>query len=181
MNFSFIDRHCPPLYSPLKNRHYLVAHSLNLVIKSPPSKYPLSLQAMTGYVAWWLLQLNKFNITVVIFSGLPCRSLLGLLARFPTGECEPVHEDLSCNEIYSAPKNGTLPSIARPIIEDVGRKLDRTLLMAPRSFIFQAIWLLAQSLRMWGENWVIRFWWHQDLLSFKLEFTIPKVKLNLRL
>lgn len=54
---------------------------------------------MSRCVARWLLQLNEFDITVVISRGLGSQALSDVLAQFSSEECEPLHEDLSWEEI----------------------------------------------------------------------------------
>lgn len=55
-------------------------------------------------------------ITVVILSRLRNKALLDLLAQYPSGQYEPLVDDLPCKEIYSVETGEwCLVSIVRPV------------------------------------------------------------------
>lgn len=66
MNLFPIERHCLALIFA-SQKHYLLAHHLNLVTKFNPLKYLLP---WSKHIAWWLLQLNKSNMSSVAHRGL---------------------------------------------------------------------------------------------------------------
>lgn len=81
-------------------------------------------------------QRNRYHC--VTPKGLQSQALSYLLAQFSSEECEPLYENLSCEEISLwKPKNGALPSTVYPFIEVMGHELSYMILMAP-FFIFQA-------------------------------------------
>lgn len=78
MNYSLIDRYCIALiFDTQKFFTYLLAHCLNLVMKSIPLNYVLSQPTMSESIARWRLELSAFNITIVTPKGLKSQHLSG--------------------------------------------------------------------------------------------------------
>lgn len=107
--------------------HYLLVHPFNLVIKSNPLKYVLSRPAMSRRIAWWPLQLNKFDITIVAPKGLRSQALSDILAQLTSGGSEPLYKDLPGHE--HLPSQGALPLMSLPPTEEVTHVLCCMLLM----------------------------------------------------
>ncbi|XP_028076397.1 uncharacterized protein LOC114278525 [Camellia sinensis] len=95
VRYTPIERHCLALVFPAqKLRHYFLAHHIQIVTRSDPIRYLLSKPALTGKVARWLLALGEFKITCVAPKAIKSQSLANLLAQFPSGDYEPVNEEL---------------------------------------------------------------------------------------
>lgn len=97
-NYFAIERHCLALvFGTQKLRNYF----LNLVTKSNPLRCLLSRLAMSGRTARQILQLNEYDIIVIIPKKLRSQALSDLIAQFPSEKCEPPHEELSCEKLCS--------------------------------------------------------------------------------
>lgn len=64
------------------------------------------------------ISISDFDITVVTPKELRSQALSDLLAEFPFRVCEPLYEDLPCEEILRT-TNGILPSMFILLIEEV--------------------------------------------------------------
>lgn len=53
------------IFSSQKLRHYMLAHTTQLVAKIHPLKYLLSKAALTGRLAKWVMLLSEFDIEYV--------------------------------------------------------------------------------------------------------------------
>ncbi|XP_028074192.1 uncharacterized protein LOC114276606 [Camellia sinensis] len=71
------------------------------ILRSDPIRYLLSKPALTGKVARWLLALGEFEITCVASKAIKSQALADLLAQFPSGDYEPVNEELR-GEVHAA-------------------------------------------------------------------------------
>ncbi|XP_028112584.1 uncharacterized protein LOC114310692 [Camellia sinensis] len=95
VRYTSIERHCLALvFTAQKLRHYFLAHQIQIVTKSDPIRYLLSKPALTGKVARWLLALGEFEITCVAPKAIKSQALADLLAQFPSGDYEPVNEEV---------------------------------------------------------------------------------------
>ena len=89
------------VFTAQKLRHYFLAHQIQIVTRSDPIRYLLSKPALTGKVTRWLLALDEFEITCVAPKAIKSQALADLLAQFPSGDYEPVIEELS-GEVHAA-------------------------------------------------------------------------------
>ncbi|XP_028062982.1 uncharacterized protein LOC114266295 [Camellia sinensis] len=95
VRYTPVERHCLALvFIAQKLRHYFLAHQIQIVTRSDPIRYLLSKPALTGKVARWLLALGEFEITCVAPKAIKSQALADLLAQFPSGDYEPVNEEL---------------------------------------------------------------------------------------
>ncbi|XP_028106499.1 uncharacterized protein LOC114305595 [Camellia sinensis] len=102
VRYTPVERHCLALvFTAQKLRHYFLAHQIQIVTKSDPIRYLLSKPALTGKVARWLLALGEFEITCVAPKAIKSQALADLLAQFPSGDYEPVNEELR-GEVHTA-------------------------------------------------------------------------------
>lgn len=66
-NYSAIERYGLVLvFATQKLLHYFLAHPVNLVTKLNPLRYLLSRPAISGRTVRWLLQLNEYDITMIM-------------------------------------------------------------------------------------------------------------------
>lgn len=83
----------------LQHRSFAVVGSLNqLGLKAKFIEVCLSRLAMSKRIILWLLQLNKFNTTVVTPKGSISQALLDLV-QFSSRKCEALHKDLSYKKV----------------------------------------------------------------------------------
>ncbi|GMP93460.1 hypothetical protein CsSME_00043281 [Camellia sinensis var. sinensis] len=102
VRYTPVERHCLALvFTAQKLRHYFLAHQIQIVTRSDPIRYLLSKHALTGKVARWLLALGEFEITCVAPKAIKSQALADLLAQFPSGDYEPVNEELR-GEVHAA-------------------------------------------------------------------------------
>ncbi|GMP48863.1 hypothetical protein CsSME_00016061 [Camellia sinensis var. sinensis] len=102
VRYTPVERHCLALvFTAQKLRHYFLAHQIQIVTRSDPIRYLLSKPALTGKVARWLLALGEFEITCVAPKAIKSQALADLLAQFPSGDYEPVNEELR-GEVHTA-------------------------------------------------------------------------------
>ncbi|XP_028070435.1 uncharacterized protein LOC114272919 [Camellia sinensis] len=95
VRYTPVERHCFALvFTAQKLRHYFLVHQIQIVTISDPIRYLLSKPALTGKVARWLLALGEFEITCVAPKAIKTQALADLLAQFPSGDYEPVNEEL---------------------------------------------------------------------------------------
>lgn len=123
-NYSAIEHHCLVLvFATQKLLYYFLAHPVNLITRSNPLRYLLSRPAMSGRTARWPLQLNEFDVTVIISKGLRSQALSDLIAQFPSKKCEPLYEELPCEEISSVEiKSGILPLMVHLLTKKAARR-----------------------------------------------------------
>ncbi|XP_028080536.1 uncharacterized protein LOC114282093 [Camellia sinensis] len=102
VQYTPVERHCLALvFTAQKLRHYFLAYQIQIVTRSDPIRYLLSKPALTGKVARWLLALGEFEITCVAPKAIKSQALADLLAQFPSGDYEPVNEELK-GEVHAA-------------------------------------------------------------------------------
>ncbi|XP_028105288.1 uncharacterized protein LOC114304328 [Camellia sinensis] len=102
VRYTPVERHCLALvFTAQKLRHYFLAHHIQIVTRSDPIQYLLSKLALIGKVARWLLALGEFEITCVAPKAIKSQALADLLAQFPSGDYEPVNEELR-GEVHAA-------------------------------------------------------------------------------
>ncbi|XP_059658416.1 uncharacterized protein LOC132304703 [Cornus florida] len=101
--YSPIERHCLSLaFAAKKFRHYFLAHTIHLITKCDPLRYLLSRPIIAGRVARWLLMLAEFDIQCFAPRAIFSQAMADLIAQFPSGNFEPVHDDLPHDEFGSA-------------------------------------------------------------------------------
>ncbi|XP_028073328.1 uncharacterized protein LOC114275489 [Camellia sinensis] len=102
VQYTPVERHCLALvFTAQKLRHYFLTHQNQIVTRSDPIRYLLSKPALTGKVARWLLALGEFEITCVAPKAIKSQALADFLAQFPSGNYEPVNEELR-GEVHAA-------------------------------------------------------------------------------
>ncbi|GMP49154.1 hypothetical protein CsSME_00016227 [Camellia sinensis var. sinensis] len=97
VRYTPVERHCLAFSFGI---HCPKAQTL-LPSTSDPIRYLLSKPALTGKVARWLLALGEFEITCVAPKAIKSQALADLLAQFPSGDYEPVNEELR-GEVHAA-------------------------------------------------------------------------------
>ncbi|KAF7839558.1 reverse transcriptase [Senna tora] len=101
--YSAMEKHCLALiYATQKFRHYFLAHSINLMTKSDPIRFLLKRPILFGRLTRRTLIIGEFDITPVLPRAIRSQALADLLALFPSGNHEPINDDLP----------GELPDVA---------------------------------------------------------------------
>ncbi|KAF7839291.1 reverse transcriptase [Senna tora] len=101
--YSAMEKHCLALiYATQKFRHYFLAHSINLMTKSDPIRFLLKRPILFGRLTRWTLIIGEFDITPVLPRAIRSQALANLLALFPSGNHEPIDDNLP----------GELPEVA---------------------------------------------------------------------
>ena len=83
-------------------RHYLLAHTMQLLTKSHPTHSLLKHPVLFGRLAQWLLQLSEFEIIVITPITLRGQAIADLLSNFPSENNWNITDDVP----------GELPEIA---------------------------------------------------------------------
>ncbi|XP_059638838.1 uncharacterized protein LOC132281120 [Cornus florida] len=81
--------------------HYFLAHTIHLITKYDRLRYLLSRPIISGRVARWLLMLAEFDIQCLAPCAILSQAMADLVAQFPSGNFEPVHDDLPYDEFES--------------------------------------------------------------------------------
>ncbi|KAF7842062.1 reverse transcriptase [Senna tora] len=93
--YSAMEKHCLALiYATQKFRHYFLAHSINLMTKSDPIRFLLKRPILSGRLTRWTLIIGEFDITPVLPRAIRSQALADLLALFPSGNHEPIDDNL---------------------------------------------------------------------------------------
>ncbi|KAG9458441.1 hypothetical protein H6P81_002949 [Aristolochia fimbriata] len=84
LNYSPIEKTCLALiFAIQKLRHYLLAHSTNLISRTDPLKYIMSRPILSGRLANWALLLSEFKINFVPQHAIKGQALANFLADHP--------------------------------------------------------------------------------------------------
>ena len=86
-----LEKACLALvWATRKLSHYLLAHSVILVLRLDPTKYLFEKPALTGRLARWLLLFSKFYLTYVTRKSVKGRAIAEFLADHPVEGDEAV-------------------------------------------------------------------------------------------
>ncbi|KAG9446524.1 hypothetical protein H6P81_012652 [Aristolochia fimbriata] len=101
LNYSPIEKTCLALiFAIQKLRHYLLAHSTNLISRADPLKYIMSRPILFGRLAKWVLLLSEFEINFVPQRAIKGQAVANFLADHPVpGEWE-LTEEFPDEEIF---------------------------------------------------------------------------------
>ncbi|KAL2505477.1 Ribonuclease H [Abeliophyllum distichum] len=84
MNYSPIEKICLALiFAAKKLRHYMLAHTINLVSKIDPLKYIMSRPILSGRIGKWALLLSEFDIKFIPQKAVKGQALADFLADHP--------------------------------------------------------------------------------------------------
>ncbi|KAF7834718.1 Retrotransposon, unclassified-like protein [Senna tora] len=101
--YSAMEKYCLALiYATQKFMHYFLAYSIDLMTKSDPIRFLLKRPILSGRLTRWTLIIGDFDITPVLPRAIRSQALVDLLALFPSGNHEPIDDNLS----------GELPEVA---------------------------------------------------------------------
>ncbi|KAG9453311.1 hypothetical protein H6P81_006215 [Aristolochia fimbriata] len=91
LNYSPIEKTCLALiFAIQKLRHYLLAHSTNLISRADPLKFIMSRPMLSGRLAKWALLLSEFEINFIPQKAIKGQGLANFLADHPIpAEWEP--------------------------------------------------------------------------------------------
>ena len=107
--YSRAKRACLALiYATQRLRHYLLAHTVQLLTKYHPIHSLLRRLVLSGRLAQWLLQLSEFEIIAITPTAVRGQTIADLLANFPGEDSWDVTDDVP----------GELPAVA--LVETVG-------------------------------------------------------------
>ena len=107
--YSRAERACLTLiYAAQQLRHYLLAHTVQLLTKSHPIHSLLRRPVLFGRLAQWLLQLSEFKIIVITPIAVRGQAIADLLANFPGEDNWDITNDVP----------GELPAVA--LVETAG-------------------------------------------------------------
>ncbi|KAG9442624.1 hypothetical protein H6P81_018478 [Aristolochia fimbriata] len=84
LNYSPIEKTCLALiFAIQKLRHYLLAHSTNLISRADPLKFIMSRPMLSGRLAKWALLLSEFKINFIPQKAIKGQGLANFLADHP--------------------------------------------------------------------------------------------------
>ncbi|KAG9458147.1 hypothetical protein H6P81_002655 [Aristolochia fimbriata] len=84
LNYSPIEKMCLALiFAIQKLRHYLLAHSTNLISRADPLKFIMSRPMLSGRLAKWALLLSEFEINFIPQKAIKGQGLANFLADHP--------------------------------------------------------------------------------------------------
>ncbi|KAG9458175.1 hypothetical protein H6P81_002683 [Aristolochia fimbriata] len=84
LNYSPIEKTCLALiFAIQKLRHYLLAHSTNLISRADPLKFIMSRPMLSGRLAKWALLLSEFEINFIPQKAIKGQGLANFLADHP--------------------------------------------------------------------------------------------------
>ncbi|XP_075645319.1 uncharacterized protein LOC142616328 [Castanea sativa] len=97
------ERACLALiYAAQQLRHYLLAHTVQLLTKSHPIHPLLRRPVLSGRLAQWLLQLSEFKIIAITPTAVRGQAIADLLSNFPREDCWDITDEVP----------GDLPAVA---------------------------------------------------------------------
>ncbi|KAG9453148.1 hypothetical protein H6P81_006052 [Aristolochia fimbriata] len=100
LNYSPIEKMCLALiFAVQKLRHYLLAHSTNLISRADPLKYVMSRPMLSGRLAKWAL-FSEFEINFIPQKAVKGQGLANFLAGHPIPTKWEVSENLPAKEIF---------------------------------------------------------------------------------
>ncbi|KAG9458351.1 hypothetical protein H6P81_002859 [Aristolochia fimbriata] len=101
VNYSPIEKGvpCTHLRHP-KLRHYLLAHSTNLISRADPLKFIMSRPMLFGWLAKWALLLSEFEINFIPQKAIKGQGLANFLADHPIPAEWEVSQSLPDEEVF---------------------------------------------------------------------------------
>ncbi|KAG9442536.1 hypothetical protein H6P81_018390 [Aristolochia fimbriata] len=101
LNYSPIEKTCLALiFAIQKLRHYLLAHSTNLILRADPLKYIMSRPILYGRLAKWALLLSELKINFVPQRVIKGHALANFLADHPVPAEWELTEEFPDEEIF---------------------------------------------------------------------------------
>ncbi|KAG9458361.1 hypothetical protein H6P81_002869 [Aristolochia fimbriata] len=101
IKYTPIEKTCLALvFVVQKLRHYLLAHSTNLISRADPLKYIMSRPILFGRVAKWTLLLSEFEINFVPQRAIKGQALANFLADHPVPAEWELTEEFPDEEIF---------------------------------------------------------------------------------
>ncbi|KAG9444492.1 hypothetical protein H6P81_015832 [Aristolochia fimbriata] len=101
LNYTPIEKTCLSLiFAIQKLRHYLLAHSTNLISRADPLKYIMSRPILSGRLAKWALLLSDFEINFVPQRAIKGQALANFLADHPVPAEWELTEEFPDEEIF---------------------------------------------------------------------------------
>ncbi|KAG9444536.1 hypothetical protein H6P81_015876 [Aristolochia fimbriata] len=101
LNYTPIEKTCLALiFAVQKLRHYLLAHSTNLISRADPLKYIMSQPILSGRLAKWALLLSEFDINFVPQRAIKGQALANFLADHPVPAEWELTEEFPDEEIF---------------------------------------------------------------------------------
>ncbi|KAG9442520.1 hypothetical protein H6P81_018374 [Aristolochia fimbriata] len=101
LNYTPIEKTCLALVFAIQTlRHYLLAHSTNLISRADPLKYIMSRPILFGRLAKWALLLSEFEINFVLQRAIKGQALANFLADRPVLAEWKLTEELPYEEIF---------------------------------------------------------------------------------
>ncbi|KAG9442616.1 hypothetical protein H6P81_018470 [Aristolochia fimbriata] len=101
LNYSPIEKTCLALiFVVQKLRHYLFAHSMNLISRANPLKYIMSKPMLSERLAKWALFLFEFEVSFIPQKAIKGQGLANFLADHPISAKWEVSENLPDEEIF---------------------------------------------------------------------------------
>ncbi|KAG9442388.1 hypothetical protein H6P81_018242 [Aristolochia fimbriata] len=101
LNYTPIEKTCLALiFAIQKHRHYLLAHSTNLISRADPLKYIMSRPILSGQLAKWALLLFEFEINFVPQRAIKGQALANFLADHPVPAEWELTEEFPDEEIF---------------------------------------------------------------------------------
>ena len=94
LNYTCIEKaYLAIVFASQKIKHYMLAHTTQLVVKIDPLKYLLSKAALTGRLAKWMMILLEFDIQYVEQKAIKGQAIVDQLAEFPISYHAPMQID----------------------------------------------------------------------------------------
>ncbi|KAG9442401.1 hypothetical protein H6P81_018255 [Aristolochia fimbriata] len=101
LNYSPIEKTCLALiFAIQKLRHYLLAHSTNLISRADPLKFIISRPMLSGRLAKWALLLSEFEINFIPQKAIKGQGLANFLADHPIPAEWEVSQSLPDEEVF---------------------------------------------------------------------------------
>ncbi|KAG9453411.1 hypothetical protein H6P81_006315 [Aristolochia fimbriata] len=101
LNYTPIEKTCLALiFAVQKLRHYLLAHSTNLISRADPLKYIMSRPILSGRLAKWALLLSEFEINFVPQRAIKGQALANFLADHPVPAEWELTEEFPDKQIF---------------------------------------------------------------------------------
>ena len=100
LNYSPIEKMCLVLmFAIQKLRHYLQAHSIQLISQADPIKYIMTKPVLSGRLGKWALLLQEFEIIYVQQKAVKGQALANFLADHPIPDDWELSDDLPDEEV----------------------------------------------------------------------------------
>ena len=91
LNYTWIEKaYLAILFASQKLRHYVLAHTTQLVTKIDPLKYLLNKVVLTVWLAKWMMILSEFDIPYVERKEIKGQAIANQLADFPMTDNAPL-------------------------------------------------------------------------------------------